>query len=66
MLVPKSIDDIIIILISNIVFDKDLFESANKQADEMIANKKLFNDPEYQSLLQLVDENYKNNKEMLD
>ena len=51
---------------ADIVFDKDLFESANKQADEMIANKKLFNDPEYQSLLQLVDENYKNNKEMLD
>ena len=51
---------------ADIVFDKDLFESANKIADEIISNKKLFEDPEYKELYDLVDENYNNNKEMLD
>ena len=51
---------------ADIVFDKDLFESANITADEMISNKKLFTDPEYKELYKLVNENYNNNKEMLD
>ena len=51
---------------ADIVFDKDLFEHANIMADEIIKNKKLFTDSDYKELYDLVDENYNNNKEMLD
>ena len=51
---------------ADIIIDKDLFEQANNVADEMISNEKLFNEEEYKELLNIVDTNYKNNKEMLD
>ena len=51
---------------ADIILDKEIFEKANKIADEMILNKKLFDDEKYKKLLDIVDENYRNNKEMLD
>lgn len=51
---------------ADIVLDKEIFENANKLADELILNKKLFENSEYKKLLQIVDENYQKNKEMLD
>lgn len=51
---------------ADLVLDKDVLEKANKLADELIASKKLFNNQEYKKLLDIVDENYRNNKEMLD
>ena len=51
---------------ADIVLDKELFEKANKLADLLISSKKLFENQEYKKLLDIVDENYRNNKEMLD
>ena len=51
---------------ADIILDKEIFEKANKIADDMISNKKLFEDERYKKLLDIVDENYRNNKEMLD
>lgn len=51
---------------ADIVIDKDIFNEANALADEIIENKSLFENKDLSSILQIVDENYKNNKEMLD
>lgn len=51
---------------ADIILDKEIFEKANKLADELISSKKLFENQEYKKLLDIVDENYRNNKEMLD
>lgn len=51
---------------ADIILDKEIFEKANKLADELIMSKKLFEDLGYKKLLDIVDENYRNNKEMLD
>lgn len=51
---------------ANLVTDRDILEEVNVVADEIIDNEKLFNDPGYNKLYEIVDTNYKNNKEMLD
>ena len=51
---------------ADIILDKEIFEKVNKLADDLISSKKLFEDEGYKKLLDIVDENYKNNKEMLD
>ena len=45
---------------------EDIFEKANELADELMSSKKLFEQQEYKLLLDIVDENYRKNKEMLD
>lgn len=51
---------------ANLVADKEILEETNELANEIIENKKLFTDKEYQKILKIVDDNYNNNKEMLD
>lgn len=51
---------------ADIVVDNDLLELANKCADEMFANKKIFEDPEYKNLFDMAQENYIEKKEMLE
>ena len=51
---------------ANLVSDKDILEEVNVIASEIIVSQKLLNDENYKSLYKLVDDNYNNNKEMLD
>lgn len=51
---------------ADIVIDKDIFEFANQTANDIISNKKLFEDSDYSKLLEMTDNNYQENKEMLD
>ena len=51
---------------ADIILDKDLFEEANKLAENIIQNKELFDNPNFDKVLNVVKENYENNKEMLD
>ncbi|HEY8444661.1 MAG TPA: helicase-related protein, partial [Bacilli bacterium] len=51
---------------ANIILDKDILEEANEVAEEIINSQKLFNDPEYKNLLELVHNNYELNKEILE
>ena len=51
---------------ANLVTDRDILEEVNKIADDIIDSGKLLNDENYSSLYKIVDDNYKNNKEMLD
>lgn len=46
--------------------DSDLLEIVNKDSEEMIENKELFNNKEYESLLENAKENYKLKIESLD
>lgn len=50
---------------ADVVVDSDILEDANKVAEELIENKKLFTD-EYKSLFKIVDDNYQNKKEILE
>lgn len=51
---------------ADIIVDRDLFEEANKLADEIIDSRALFDKPEYQHLLSMVHNNYQNKKEILE
>ena len=51
---------------ANLVSDKELLEETNELANQVIESKKLFEDKEYSKILKIVDDNYNNNKEMLD
>lgn len=51
---------------ADIVVDNEILEIANKCADEMFENKEIFNNPEYQNLLNMAKENYETKKEMLE
>lgn len=51
---------------ADVVDDKELFEEANKLADEIIENKSLFEKEEYKQLLSIVHNNYQNKKEILE
>lgn len=51
---------------ANLVADKDVLEVANDLANKMIEDEKLFTDKEFSKVLKIVDDNYQNNKEMLD
>ena len=51
---------------ANLVSDKELLEETNELANQVIESKKLFEDKEYAKILKIVDDNYNNNKEMLD
>lgn len=51
---------------ADIVVDNEILEIANKCADEMFENKEIFNNPEYQNLLDMAKENYETKKEMLE
>ena len=49
---------------ADIVLDKELFEEANEEASQIINDELLFTD-RYKLLYNIVDENYKNKKELL-
>ena len=51
---------------ADILNDKDILEIANTEANEAIESRKLFEDEEFKKILEIVDLNYKNNKEMLE
>lgn len=51
---------------ANLVSDKDILEEVNVVANEIIDSQKLLNDDNYKGLYKIVDDNYNNNKEMLD
>ena len=51
---------------ADVVVDSDLLNIANQCADEMINNKKLFNDKQYENLLKCAKINYETKKEMLE
>lgn len=51
---------------ADLVVDKEIFEKANAEANEIIEKEKLFYDSEYEIIKKIVDDNYQNNKEMLD
>ena len=51
---------------ADIVVDNDLLELANKCADKMFMNKKIFENPEYKNLFDMAQENYEEKKEMLE
>lgn len=51
---------------ADIVLDKELFELANNEADQIINDSKLFNDERYKEIYEIIHTNYINNKEMLD
>jgi ATP-dependent DNA helicase RecG len=50
---------------ADIVLDRELFNAANLEADEIIATGKLFTEP-YRTLYEIVHQNYIEKKEMLD
>lgn len=51
---------------ADVVVDSDILEIANKFADEMLENKKLFENKEYANLLECAKINYDTKKEMLE
>ena len=51
---------------ADLVVDSDILEIANKCADEMLENKKLFENKEYANLLECAKINYDTKKEMLE
>lgn len=51
---------------ANLISDKEILEDANELANEVINSKKLYEDNEYKKILKIVEDNYNNNKEMLD
>lgn len=57
---------VVVFKMADIIADKELFELANQEADEVINDKKLFTNEEYERILKIVDDNYQKNREMLD
>lgn len=51
---------------ADIVVDSELFEEADKEANEIISSNKLFKNEEYKKLLYLAYNNYQNKKEILE
>lgn len=51
---------------ADVVVDNELLDVANKCADEMFSNNKIFTDVEYKNLLNMAKENYEQKKEMLE
>lgn len=51
---------------ADVVVDSDILELANKCADEIFNNGKIFNDEEYKYLLEIAKQNYEAKKEMLE
>jgi len=51
---------------ADLVLDKDILEQANELANQVIDNQKLFDNPDYEEIKKIVDDNYQQNKEMLD
>ena len=51
---------------ADIINDKEILEQANIEAVNVIETKRLFEDESYKIIYDIVDTNYKNNKEMLD
>ena len=51
---------------ANLITDRDILEEVNTIADNIIDSGKLVNDEAYSNLYKIVDDNYNNNKEMLD
>ena len=56
----------VIFKMADIVLDKDLFNFADECAEIVMNSDKLFNNDEYKTLYDIVNENYIKNKEMLD
>ena len=50
---------------ADIVLDRELFQEANREADEIISSGKLFTEP-YKKIYEIVHQNYIEKKEMLD
>ena len=51
---------------ADVVVDSDILNEANKCADEMINSQKIFNNKDYENLLQCAKINYDTKKEMLE
>lgn len=51
---------------ADIVVDNDILEIADKAANELFESGKIFNDPEYKKLLNIIKDNYESKKEMLE
>ena len=51
---------------ADLVADKDLFELANMEADRIINEENFTEKNEYKHIVEIIHENYENNKEMLD
>lgn len=50
---------------ADLILDKEILEVANELAIKVIESQKLFTEPEYQEIKKIVDDNYQQNKEML-
>ncbi|HKM30082.1 MAG TPA: ATP-dependent DNA helicase RecG [Bacilli bacterium] len=50
---------------ADLILDKEILEVANELATKVIDSQKLFTEPEYQEIKKIVDDNYQQNKEML-
>ena len=51
---------------ADILNDRDILEEANNEAVLLMETDKLFKDEEYKKIYEIVDQNYQNNKEMLE
>ncbi len=51
---------------ADLILDKDILDSANNAAESTMTSNKLFDDREYEQLLEVVKDNYFTKKEMLD
>jgi len=51
---------------ADLVLDKEILETVNELANQVIDEQKLFTNPEYEEIKKIVDNNYQQNKEMLD
>lgn len=51
---------------ADLVTDRELLEIVNEEANLSIETENLFNKEDYKYILNVVDENYRNNKDMLD
>lgn len=56
----------VVFKMADLILDKDILELANDEAENSIISNKLFDNKEYDNLLQIVKENYLTKKEMLD
>ena len=51
---------------ADVVVDNDILEISDKAANELFESGKIFNDPEYKKLLNIIKDNYESKKEMLE
>lgn len=52
--------------LADLVLDHEIFEQADKDANEIMESNKLFSDPSYNNLLKKANDNYNEKKEMLE